>query len=46
MYILCYLTKSNFTPSAQVIILYNEFENYTFKKSLPCLPGVNELMML
>ena len=32
-----------FTVSAQAIILYNEFENYTFKL-LPQFPGANELI--
>ena len=34
--------ESNFTASAPAIILYDEFDNYTFK-ILPHLPGANEL---
>ena len=35
---------SNFTVSAQAIILYNEFENHDFKIVLPHLPGASELI--
>ena len=36
--------ESNITARAQPTILYNEFENYTFK-SMPHVPGANELIL-
>ena len=40
--VLWHSSQSN-SVSAQVTILYNEFEKFIFFKSLPCLPEANEL---
>ena len=43
--VLRHLPGSNFTASAQTIILYNEFESCSLKLP-PHLPGANELLLL